>query len=110
MTNLEISFTVLILAGGTFLTRVTPFLLFPDNKEIPPFVVFLGRALPGALIGMLIVYCLKDVSFLETPHGLPEAISLLFILLLHLWRKNTLLSIGLGTLLYMLLVQVVFVP
>ncbi len=98
-----------IVALGTFLTRALPFLLFPENKPIPKYVKYLADVLPFTIIGMLVVYCLKDISLFQSPYALPEAISILVIALLHLWKKNTLLSIGGGALLYMLLLQYVFV-
>ena len=93
---------------GTVLTRFLPFWLFPEGKRPPKFVLYLGRVLPGAAIGMLVVYCLKDAVFTAL-HGLPEAIAIAFIAALHKWKHNTLLSIGGGTVLYMVLVQRVFV-
>lgn len=98
-----------LIALGTILTRVLPFLLFPEKKEIPKYIKYLADVLPFTIIGMLVVYCLKDISFTSTPHALPEVISIIVIVLLHLWKKNTLLSIGCGAVLYMLLVQYVFV-
>jgi branched-subunit amino acid transport protein AzlD len=94
---------------GTILTRALPFLLFPENREIPKYMKYLADVLPYTIIGMLVVYCLKDASLLVSPFALPEAISIAVIVLLHLWKKNTLLSIGSGALLYMILVQYVFV-
>jgi branched-subunit amino acid transport protein AzlD len=105
--QLVMFFGVVVL--GTQLTRVLPFLIFPDNKEIPKYVKYLADILPFTIIGMLVVYCLKDVSFIRSPFAIPEAISLMVIILLHVWKKNTLLSIGGGSLLYMMLVQYVFV-
>ena len=105
--QLILFFGVVVL--GTQLTRVLPFLIFPENKEIPKYVKYLADILPFTIIGMLVVYCLKDVSFIQSPHAIPEAISLLVIVLLHVWKKNTLLSIGGGSLLYMMLVQYVFI-
>ena len=99
---------ILVSAVATFLTRALPFLLFPPHKKTPKFILYLGKVLPFATIGMLLVYCLKDVSFLQWSHGLPEAISLLIISLVHLWKRNILLSVGGGTVLYMILVQCVF--
>ncbi|HHV09374.1 MAG TPA: branched-chain amino acid transporter AzlD [Clostridiales bacterium] len=104
--QLVLFFGVVVL--GTQLTRVLPFLVFPENKEIPKYIKYLADILPFTIIGMLVVYCLKDVSFIQPPHALPEAVSILVITLLHLWKKNTLLSIGGGALLYMLLVQYIF--
>ncbi len=93
---------------GTQLTRWLPFLLFPERKEIPKYIKYLADVLPYTIIGMLVVYCLKSISFTSAPHALPEAISIVVIIALHVWKKNTLLSIGCGTVLYMLLVQFIF--
>ncbi|HWT73715.1 MAG TPA: AzlD domain-containing protein [Mobilitalea sp.] len=105
--QLFIFFGVVVL--GTVLTRALPFLLFPENKEIPNYMKYLADILPFTIIGMLVVYCLKNISFTKTPYALPEAISIVVIIVLHIWKKNTLLSIGGGALLYMVLVQYVFV-
>lgn len=99
---------VMIMAVITFLIRGLPFLLFPGNKKTPPYIVYLGKVLPYAIIGMLVVYCLKNVSILSAPFGLPELIACAAIVLVHIWKRNTLLSIGGGTLLYMFLIQVIF--
>jgi branched-subunit amino acid transport protein AzlD len=94
---------------GTILTRALPFILFPDQNATPPYIVYLGKVLPFAAIGLLVIYCLRNVSLLSAPYGLPEAIAVLFVIVLHLWKNNSLLSIGGGTVLYMLLVQMVFI-
>ena len=99
---------IFIMAGVTFFIRVLPFLLFPGNKKTPSYILYLGKVLPYAIIGMLVVYCLKDVSPLTAPFGLPELVTASSIITVHLWKRNTLLSIGGGTLLYMFLVQCVF--
>lgn len=99
---------IVVIALGTFLTRALPFILFPANRETPKFVLYLGDVLPFASIGLLIVYCLKNVSILSAPYGLPEGIAIAFIVLVHIWKNNVLLSIGGGTVLYMSLVQFVF--
>lgn len=99
---------ILAVAVTTFATRATPFLIFPDGKEIPPIVKYLGAVLTPAVIGMLVVYCLKNTTVLSAPHGLPEIISVLIVVILHVWKRNNLLSIGVGTVLYMFLIQVVF--
>lgn len=93
---------------GTVITRALPFLLFPEKKVIPKYIKYLAEVLPFTMIGMLVVYSLKDISFLGGSHAIPELISIAVIVALHLWRKNTLLSIGCGSILYMLLVQYVF--
>lgn len=100
--------TILVCAFGTMLMRFLPFLLFPAGKPTPKYVRFLGRALPPAVFGMLVVYCLKSVDLLSGNHGIPEWIAVAAVVGLHLWKKNMLLSISAGTLLYMLLVQFLF--
>lgn len=99
---------ILTVAVSTFATRVVPFLIFPKGKEIPPVIQYLGKVLTPAVIGMLVIYCLKNTSILEAPHGIPEAIAVAVTALLHVWKRNNLLSIGTGTVLYMVLVQMVF--
>lgn len=95
-------------ALGTMLTRFLPFLAFGGKKTVPNYVEYLGKALPGAALGLLVVYCFKGVSILAAPHGLPELISLAVIIALHLWKRNMLLSIAAGTAAYMVLVNFVF--
>lgn len=99
---------MLTVAGTVFFTRLIPFLFFPKGKKIPTMVQYLGRVLPPAVIGMLVIYCLKSVSLITPPHGAPEFIAVAVVILLHVWKRNNLLSIGAGTVLYMFLVQVVF--
>jgi len=100
---------IAVISLGTIFTRALPFILFPNQQETPQYIIYLGNQLPFAAIGLLIVYCLKNVSVLSPPYGLPEGIAMACIIGLHLWKNNSLLSIGGGTLLYMLLVQMVFV-
>lgn len=100
--------TIAVVALGTMLTRFVPFLLFPESKEPPRFVRYLGKVLPYAMTGLLVVYSLKDVSLASDSHGIPEAIAMLAIIGLHVWKRNMLLSIAGGTILYMILVQLVF--
>ena len=107
----EMTREILIVAAmvaGTLITRFLPFLVFPAGKETPEFVNYLGKTLPFATMGLLVVYCLKGVQLAAAPHGLPELLSVIAIVLLHRWKGNSLLSIGAGTVFYMLLVQVVF--
>ena len=99
---------ILAVAVTTFATRVVPFLIFPKGKEIPPIIQYLGKVLTPAVIGMLVVYCLKSTSVLQAPHGIPEAIAVTVTAVLHVWKRNNLLSIGGGTILYMILIQMVF--
>lgn len=92
---------------GTMMTRFLPFLIFPEGKEPPEFIQYLGKVLPYAVIGLLVIYCLKDVPGSGT-YGIPEFLAIAFIVLLYRWKKSILLSIGGGTVFYMLLVQFVF--
>lgn len=96
---------IIVVSFVTFLTRVIPFLLFPKGKEIPPIVKYLGDVLPPAVIGMLVIYCLKSVNLFVYPHAAPEIAAALVVVILHIWKRNNLLSIGVGTVLYMFLVQ-----
>jgi len=99
---------VIAMMIGTMITRFLPFLLFPAGKETPKFVNYLGKTLPFATMALLVVYCLKNVSMIHAPHGLPELLAILLIVILHRWKSNSLLSIGAGTVFYMVLVQVIF--
>lgn len=92
----------------TMATRFLPFLIFGEKRRTPPIIEYLGTVLPCAIMGMLVVYCLKDVSFLTNPFGLPELIACVVVAALHVWKRSSLLSIGGGTVCYMLLVQLVF--
>ena len=97
------------MAAVTAALRFLPFFLLGGRRRTPAFVSYLGRVLPYAIMGMLVVYCLKDVSITGGSHGIPEAISIALVAGLHLWKKNTLLSMVAGTLCYMVLIQFVFV-
>ena len=102
---------VLLLAVAvlvTMATRFLPFLIFGEKRKTPAIIEYLGKVLPCAIMGMLVVYCLKDLSFLSTPFGLPELIACVVVAALHVWKRNSLLSIGGGTVCYMLRVQLVF--
>lgn len=92
----------------TMATRFLPFLIFGSGRKTPDIIVYLGKVLPYAIMGMLVVYCMKDVSFLTFPFGIPELLGCVVVAVLHLWKRNTLLSIGVGTVFYMVLVQLVF--
>lgn len=100
--------TVAMVVLGTMLTRFLPFLIFPAGKPTPRYVQFLGKALPGAVFGLLVIYCLKGVNLTAGSRGLPELIAIAAVVALHLYKRQMLLSIAGGTALYMLLVQWVF--
>lgn len=108
MNELHAVLTVTVVALITAALRFLPFLIFGENRTTPPLITYLGQVLPFAIMGMLVIYCLKDVSFLSGPFGIPELIGCATVSVLHIWKRNTLLSIGAGTVCYMLLVQFVF--
>ena len=92
----------------TLLLRFLPFLIFNGKRETPPYIIYLGRVLPYAIMGMLVIYCLRGISFTAAANFLPELIACAVVVLAHVWKRNTLLSIISGTVCYMLLVQFVF--
>ena len=92
----------------TMSTRFLPFLIFGEKRNTPELVLYLGKVLPCAIMGMLVVYCLKEVNPLAYPYGIPELLGIAVVAVLHLWKRNSLLSIGAGTVFYMVLVQVIF--
>lgn len=106
MTTAQSVITIVAVVLGTMVTRFLPFVVFPEGREPPAYVTHLGRVLPYAVMGLLVVYCLRDAVFTEW-HGLPELIAIAVVVALHVWRRNTLLSIAGGTALYMSLVQAV---
>ena len=109
LTNVQALIIILVVSLGTQVTRWLPFALFPEQKEPPAVVAYLGKVLPPAMMGLLVVYCLRSISWLSVPHGAPELIAIAAVAGLHLWKRNVLLSIAGGTVLYMVLVQAVFV-
>lgn len=108
MSTNEKIITIVIIFLATIIMRFLPFVAFPENKPTPRFIQYLGKYLPGAVFGLLIVFALKDVTILEGSHGLPEIIAIAVTALLHLWKKQMIISISGGTICYMLLVQLVF--
>lgn len=108
MNDLHSGLMIAVIALVTAALRFLPFWIFRDNRKTPPLITHLGKVLPFAIMGMLVVYCLKDISFLTSPFGIPELAGCAVVTALHVWKRNTLLSIGAGTVCYMLLVQFVF--
>ena len=98
---------VVVVAAVTITIRFLPFLIF--RKCTPKIILYMGKVLPYAIMGMLVVYCLKNVSFTTGSHGIPEALAVTLVALLHKWKHNTLLSILVGTVAYMLMLQFIFV-
>ena len=99
---------LIVVALVTMSTRFLPFLIFGEKRKTPDLVLYLGKVLPFAIMGMLVVYSLKDTAILTAPYGIPELIGCGVVTALHIWKRNSLLSIGVGTVVYMLLVQLVF--
>ncbi len=98
---------IAVMAVVTMFTRFLPFLVF--RKTVPPYIAYLGKVLPSAIIGMLVIYCLKDITVTASPFGLPELIAAGCVVGLQIWKRNSLISILAGTAVYMILVQLVFV-
>lgn len=99
---------ILVMAAVTALLRFLPFLVLGGQRKIPEYITYLGKVLPYAIIGMLVVYCLRGINPFSWPHGLPELLAVAAVAVLHLWKRNTLISIAGGTVCYMILVQLVF--
>ena len=108
MNELHSILIIAITALVTAFLRFLPFLIFGENRTTPPLIAHLGQVLPYAIMGMLVVYCLKDVTLTAAPFGIPELLGCAIVAGLHLWKRSTLLSIGAGTVCYMLLVQFIF--
>lgn len=108
MNSRYVLITIIVCALGTQVTRWLPFVVFGGKKDLPKLVRYLGVVLPAAIMAVLVVYCLKGITPLAYPYGLPELISVALVVVLHAWRGNTLLSIASGTVCYMVLVQAVF--
>ena len=108
MTLAEQIITVSMVVLGTLITRFLPFIVFPAGKPTPKYIQFLGKFLPAAVFGLLVIYCLRNVSLVSGSHGIPELISIAVVIGLHLWKRQILISIAGGTICYMLLVQLVF--
>ena len=100
--------TIAMVVIGTVITRFLPFILFPADKPTPKYIQYLGKALPPASLGLLVVYSLKDVNIFSGSHGIPELIAVITVFAVHLWKRQMLLSIAAGTVVYMVLVQLLF--
>lgn len=106
MTLTQQIITIAAVVFGIMLTRFLPFLLFPAGRPTPKYIQYLGKVLPSAVFGMLVIYCLKDVSLISGSHGIPELLAVLAVTVLHLWKRQMLLSIAGGTIFYMVLLQI----
>ena len=106
--NVHAMIVIVVMGLAVLATRIVPVLIFGRGEKVPEFIMYLGRVVPYTAMGLLIVYCLRDVPVLEAPHALPEIISLAVVTLTYLWKRNSILSVVIGTVLYMFLVQSVF--
>ena len=109
MTVTQQIMTIGLCVLGTMLTRFLPFIIFSENRETPAFIQYISKYLPSAVFGMLVIYCLKNVNILQGNHGLPEFISVAVTVLLHLWKRQMLISIAAGTICYMLLLHFIII-
>lgn len=109
LTPIQTLIIICVVTFATIVTRFLPFILFKNAKSNNSYISYLGQVLPYSAIGLLVVYCLKGIDLTVPSYGIPEAIAILCIILLHYWKENTLLSIGLGTVIYIALVQYVFI-
>ena len=108
MSDKHAMFILLVMGFVTLMTRILPVLIFGRGEKVPDYILYLGKVVPFTAMGLLIVYCLKDVPVLESPHALPELIALAVVSGTYLWKRNSILSVVIGTAVYMLLVQAVF--
>lgn len=109
MTNdMHAMIIILVMGVATLATRILPVLIFGQGKQVPDYILYLGKVVPYTAMGLLIVYCLKDVQVLEAPHAVPEILALAIVSGSYLWKRNTILSVVLGTAAYMAMVQLVF--
>lgn len=108
MNELHSAALIAVIALVTIALRFLPFLIFVGNRQTPAYITYLSKVLPFSIMGMLVIYCLRNISFAAAPFGIPEVIGCAVVVMLHLWKRNTLLSITGGTVCYMLLVQLVF--
>ena len=106
--NVHAMIVIVVMGLAVLAARIVPVLIFGRGEKVPEFIMYLGRVVPYTAMGLLIVYCLRDVPVLEAPHALPEIISLAVVTLTYLWKRNSILSVVIGTVLYMFLVQSVF--
>lgn len=104
--DVQTAILVLVMAVVTWMLRFLPFLIF--RKNTPRYIIYLGKVLPPAIIGMLVIYCLKDVNITAVPFGLPELIAAVSVVVLQCWKRNSLISILFGTIIYMVLIQFAF--
>ena len=108
MTTAQMLITVFAAGAATVLTRAIAFIAFPPGRETPRHISYLGHALPGAVFGLLVVYCLRNITLMESPFGIPEIISCLLVVVLQKWKRSSLVSILAGTICYMVLIRVLF--
>ncbi len=108
MTTIQIIITIAVVVLATMTTRFLPYIAFPQGKKTPPFIIYMGKVLAPAVFGLLVIYCLKNVSFVSGTYGLPELIGIAVVVITFVWKRQMLLSMASGTILYMILVQTIF--
>lgn len=108
MFDIHTALLIAVVAAVTIVLRFLPFVIFGRGKKTPAYITYLSSVLPYAIMGMLVIYCLRNISIVTAPHGMPEFLAAAVVIGLHIWKRNTLLSIIAGTVIYMLLVQIIF--
>lgn len=106
MTETQFVITVVVFALSVQITRALPFVIFRDASHLPKIIEYLGKVLPAAMMGLLVVYCFKDMNFTVVSEIVPALVAAVVVVTLHLWKRNTVLSISAGTILYMVLIRV----
>lgn len=109
MNNIEIFTMIVICAFCTFLTRALPFLVFKNADQLPSSLQYISNKLPLAIMMLLVLYCLRSTLLFQFPYGIPQISGVLFVIVLHIWKRNIMLSIAGGTVFYMFLMQVIFI-
>ena len=108
MSVLQVVITIAVVVLATILTRFLPYICFPQGRETPEYIIYLGKVLAPAVFGFLVIYCLRNVQFTGGNYGIPEIISIVVVVITYVWRRQMMLSMAAGTALYMVLVQTVF--
>lgn len=107
--KIESAQIIAVVAIVTAALRFLPFILFPEDRKLPKVLVYFSNVLPASIMGMLVVYCFRNINIVSYPHGLPELLALMVVSISYIWKRSILLSIAAGTIIYMILVQVIFI-
>jgi len=106
VTDTQFVITVIVFAISVQITRALPFVVFRDASHLPGIIEYLGKVLPAAMMGLLVIYCFKDINITKVSEIVPAIAASLAVVGLHVWKRNTVLSISIGTVLYMVLIRI----